>query len=828
MPRLHRLFSILCLLLLSACGGGGDDSPPAPVANAGIDQSVELGSTVTLDGSASSAASGGAITYNWTLPGKPDASVAVLSSSTAARPTFVADKVGAFEADLVVNDGEQGSSHDRVVVNVRNPDPVAVVTKTTYNELIGATVSLDASGSLPPTGGNASTLTYEWTLTDKPAGSSTTLVNADTSIASLYTNVAGTYVVTLVVRYADKVTEPLTVTINASNANTKPVADIGGPYTVARGQPLTLDGSKSSDADGDALSYRWYLYGPTEASGVATIWTTNGSALTADNGIVNYNTAKATITPDVVGNWRAYLVVHDGTSISDFQTVAITVTKPDGAANTPPIAHGWGTPRLAYIEPAYISETELNTVVFASGNSWDVDANPLTRRFRWISTPSGYTQADLSTAASLGFTPTVAGDYTWEMIVNDGLVDSPPIVRTYTARTGANRAPQAAVTVDKQTILVGSEAWFDGSTSTDADLDALTYHWKLIDRPDGSTATLEPANATRADGTVLTGARARVVTDKAGIYIASLVVKDSHGVSGPLNTLRYGRVLVKQVNNEPSIGSISNNNDHQSNRRTNTHFNDSDQPYIIGGENVTLYLRDDVDPDLDILYSLWTLEQPAGSTLPDAHSTTLGANPTTRQFIPGKPVVAGTYTATAIVSDGVDPSAPHTLKFNVAERANYPSLLLEDDYSAPLNYWDRAVTSGSSGLGAGTEPRQRAFPYWDHADGSFPVFVSEVQAGDNIVKNYRLTAYVGDYTITNLKIGASTNAAYPGYSGKFVGLSNGQVIKKGETVNFSLAFTAPGGQGTTTASNNIADGITYTFEVVEKPGWVFEYQPWVY
>lgn len=825
MIPLQRLFALMCLSLLAACGGGGDDTPPRPVANAGADQTVERGDSVTLDGSGSRTSRDGAtLTYTWQLVGKPEGSAATLNSTTAQKPSFDTDLPGTYEADLVVNDGAESSDHDRVIVTATNPDPVAIVKQTTHNVLIGATVSLDASGSLPPTGGDAGALVYEWTLTEKPAGSGATLASNVGAIATLYTEVVGTYKATLVVRYNDKVTAPVTVTVTASNANTKPVANPGGPYTIERGKTLTLDGTGSSDADGNTLSYRWYLFGPTEASGTATVWTRNGSALMADNAIVDYDKAKASITPDVVGSWIVYLVVHDGTSISDFKSANITVTLPAGAANTPPVASTWGTPRVAYIDPVYISENELGAVVWASGNSWDVDGDAVTRRFRWISTPAGFTQNDVSTATSFSFTPTVPGDYSWEMIVNDGKVDSEPVVATRTARTGANRAPSAAVKVDSQTILMGNEAWFDGTTSSDPDLDALTYHWKLIDRPDGSTAVLQPQNAIRADGTTLVGARAKVVTDKPGIYLAALVVKDSHGVTGALNTLSYGRVLVKQTNNAPSIGRIDNGNGRVL-RSTNTHFNDSDQPYVIGGEPVTLYMYDPVDPDLDTLYALWTLEQPAGSTLPDAHSTTLAINGATRQFTPGKPVVAGTYTATAIVSDGVDSSEPHSLSFKAVARENHPSLLLEDLYSSTINSWDLSITSGFVGTGAGTEPRQRAFPYWDHADNSFPTRSYMLVAGDNVVKNYRLTAYGGDYTITNLNVGTSTNAAYPGYSGKFSGLTDGQLIKKGETVDFSLVIVAPGGQGITATDNNLLEGITYTFGIAGKPNWSFEYQP---
>ena len=49
------------------------------------------------------------------------------------------------------------------------------------------------------------------------------------------------------------------ITVNA--ANSAPTADAGGPYAIAEGGSLALDGTGSTDPDGDALTYSWDVNG---------------------------------------------------------------------------------------------------------------------------------------------------------------------------------------------------------------------------------------------------------------------------------------------------------------------------------------------------------------------------------------------------------------------------------------------------------------------------------------------------------------------------------------------------------------------------------------
>jgi len=91
------------------------------------------------------------------------------------------------------------------------------------------------------------------------------------------------------------------------SANTIPVSNAGADQNVLIGEMVTLDGSASFDADGDALHYTWTLTTPL------------GSEATLSDPSV----ANPTFIPDVVGVYEAQLVVDDGSDSSSADTVLV-------------------------------------------------------------------------------------------------------------------------------------------------------------------------------------------------------------------------------------------------------------------------------------------------------------------------------------------------------------------------------------------------------------------------------------------------------------------------------------------------------------------------
>lgn len=280
------------------------NAPPA--ANAGVDQSVLVNAVVSLDGRDSSDANrDDVLTFTWSLV-RPDGTSTVL---TGVRPTFTAALTGTYTASLTVRDAVSFSEPDavRVVVSAVNAPPVAVITAPS-SVVMGTRVQLSGASS---TDSNRDTLNYKWALLNKPMkatgalADSAAVLSSATLVNPLFTaDVAGLYVLSLVVNDGQVNSEPVTVLVTASAQNLPPVANAGPEQVVVVGAPVTLSGSASTDPNGDTLTYQWSLTTRPNLSAAA---------------LTNPNTVGPTFTPDLAGFYVATLTVNDskgGTHVS--------------------------------------------------------------------------------------------------------------------------------------------------------------------------------------------------------------------------------------------------------------------------------------------------------------------------------------------------------------------------------------------------------------------------------------------------------------------------------------------------------------------------------
>ena len=217
------MFALVSLLLLVSGASALELE-----ANAGEDQTVWSGTSVTLDGSGST---GTNLTYEWVE------NSAVLSNQASFSREF---SIGMHEITLTVSDGIDTDT-DNVAVEVKNRPPVAdagkdrVVSPNTY-------VKLDASGSSDPDGSIDS---YVW-------GGDGEELSTRKSFNKVFD--IGKHEITLTVTddFGDTGDDTIEIVVNRA-----PVADAGPDLIVPEGTIVHFDASNSSDPDGDSLSYKW-------------------------------------------------------------------------------------------------------------------------------------------------------------------------------------------------------------------------------------------------------------------------------------------------------------------------------------------------------------------------------------------------------------------------------------------------------------------------------------------------------------------------------------------------------------------------------------------
>jgi hypothetical protein len=456
----------------------------APIAQAGADRTVAVGATATLNGAGSSDADGDVLAYQWTLLSRPAGSAAALSSVSDVAPSLVVDRPGSYVVRLVVNDGQASSVADTVLVSTVNSAPVASAGPD-QTAPVGQTITLNGGGSSDVDG---DALTFTWTLATRPAGSSAALSSTSAVQPTFVIDRAGLYQVRLSV--SDGAVSSAADVVDVQTENSAPVANAGSDQAAVVGQTVTLDGSGSTDVDGNALTYVWALTTRPAGSG----------AVLSD---------PATVMPvfrvDRAGTYVAQLIVNDGTvsSVADTVTVA--------TRNTPPRANAG--PDLSVIAG--------RQVLLAGDGSSDADGDVLAYSWALLQRPAGsgavLARADTVSPMLRADRP---GTYVVQLIVNDGAVDSAP--DTLTITTG-NTAPVASAGVDQRGLSVGGLAVLDGSGSVDADGHPLTYRWSLLSVPPGSAATL-------SDPTAMSPSLA---LDAAGQFVAQVIVNDGFQDSVP-------------------------------------------------------------------------------------------------------------------------------------------------------------------------------------------------------------------------------------------------------------------------------------------------------
>lgn len=486
-------------------------SQTPPVANAGPNQTVAVGSTAVLNGSGSTSVDGRALMYSWTLITRPPGSAASLSGANTVAPTFVVDVAGTYVAQLVVNDG-LASSPSAVSVRTQVARPTA---NAGSNQIVntGALVHLTGAGSTDP---NGLPLTFQWSLASQPSGSAAALNSASAVNPTFTADRSGTYVAQLIVSNGVLTSDPATVTITTQPEIAAPTANAGANQAVNVGSMVTLNGS-GTDPQNRPLTFQWSLISRPALS----------TAVLSNSGI-----ADPVFVADLVGTYIAQLIVNNGVLSSPPATVTISTLCSRPSANAGPSQ----------------SVSVGATVTLNGGASAGACQVPLTYSWSLTTRPAG-SAAALSSAATVSpsFTADVAGTYVAQLIVNNGLTNSNPATVTVTASASTVPGPGPVILLPSN-VTVAPNQTVPFPLSLGSSVTSVGVLITLISS-DPSTLTVDPDRVVIWQGSTapsqaptVTGVRpgsATITASSAGLGSASQQVQVASGGTPPPTTMSF-------------------------------------------------------------------------------------------------------------------------------------------------------------------------------------------------------------------------------------------------------------------------------------------------
>ena len=370
------------------------------------------------------------------------------ADSVKAKGAYVRSKglAGLFAWEIdgdngdILNAMHEGLGHG---TSVANRAPVASA-GADFSVESAAQGTLDASASYDDDG---DTLTYAWT---QPSGttvtlSSTTAAGPTFTAPTVTASTTLTFSVTVNDGTLTSAADTVTVTVLPPAANTTPVADAGADQSVKPPVTVTLDGSASSDADGDTLTYSW-----SQLSGTTVTLSDTTSATPT------FSATAVTTSTDL----RFQLTVSDGSATATDQVVV--TLRPAGTNVAPTVT-----------VPATATVAEGASLTITATAS-DADGDTLT--YSW---DTGTITATGTTTSAITFTaPAVDADQTVTMTVtvSDGTLSaSASVTVTITDVPADNSAPTVSVPATA-TVAEGSSLTIT-ATASDPDGDTLTYSW---------------------------------------------------------------------------------------------------------------------------------------------------------------------------------------------------------------------------------------------------------------------------------------------------------------------------------------------------------------
>lgn len=564
----HASAPATATVTISPCGANAPTVTLASVPAANIGQLIALQATASdadNDPACRTSADGGVVSaplqtfrYAWAFESVPAGSQATLNNSQVSSPSFVGDVAGQYQLRVRVTDSTGRSVLSDALVVVVNPCGGSAPAVTSVAQSPTGSIPVGLGVALRPqvddsdvTGcGQAPAFTYAWRFEELPAGSQASLAGATGRVPSFVPDVAGAYVLTVVVTDSTGLrSAPFAVTVNASACGTNPPSATVAvtPASAMLGAPVQMT-ANPSDADNSSacrpplsgalqtFSYQWSFdevpAGSTAAIGAATA-------------------RAATFQPDVAGQYRLKLVVTDSTGRSSETLQAFVVS-----------ACGGNTPIVTGFSPASPISAALNQPLRVTGLFEDADnladdgnasngvecqaaqflngqLQTFTYQWRFKELPLG-SQVQLNDATSLrpSFSPDVRGTYVLEFVVQDSTGRrSSPRELTVTGASCGDNDPSASP-VNPPLANIGAAVQLNANAS-DPDNTAPTCNlgqtlrcsWWFDQLPAGSLAAFNDAGACNPSFV------ADQPSSVASPYRATVLVTDSTGRQSAARTV---------------------------------------------------------------------------------------------------------------------------------------------------------------------------------------------------------------------------------------------------------------------------------------------------
>ena len=577
-----------------------DGTTSPPVANGGGDITVTLPvDYVTLDGSSSTASGGSTVAgYGWKKISGPTAGTIVSADKVKTNVTGLTQGTYVFELTVTDNKGLTGTA--RVTVNVKgaaNKPPVADAGKDVTLQLPANSTTLDGSSSTDEDG---QITTWLWEKSEGPAGSN--FSSAGSSKTDVGNLVKGTYV--FILRITDNTgaqsSDSIKVVVLGAE-NSPPVAKAGKDIEIQLPvNTATLDGSSSTDEDGQITTWLW-----------------EKSEGPAGSNFSSAGSSKTDVGNLVKGTYVFILTVTDNTGAQSSDSIKVVVL---GAENSPPVANAGKDIQI---------QLPVNTATLDGSGSTDEGGRIDDWKWEKIAGPAG---GDLTVDTLIAYVNNLQeGTYTYRLTIRDNSgATSSATVNIVVLAANINQPPVANAGKNIQIQLPVNTATLDGSGSADTDGRIDDWKWEKIAGPAGGDLVVDTLIA-------------HVSNLQEGTYTYRLTIRDN---SGATSSATVNIVVLPAAANQSPIADAGNNIRIQ-----------------LPANTVSLDGSASRDPDGQIAKWLWQKTGgPAGGDLSASGSAKTNAGN----------LQVGTYTYQLTVTDNEGATSVASINVEVLSAVNIP------------------------------------------------------------------------------------------------------------------------------------------------------------